>query len=119
MNGKQRCAVMLGFAVILLMALYPPWTITYVWKGPPVKLPMDRGGGSVAGPAYAYSFEYGVGHKWLPQYTRWWRLGEARWVKETDDEAEHYYQINTSLLLVQWFLVSAVTGIIVMFLGDR
>ena len=119
MNGRQRCAVMLGFVVILLIGLYPRWTITYVWKGEPVKLPMAQGGASVVGPPYAYSFEYGVGHKWLPQYARWWRLGEARWVEETDDEAEHYYRIDTSLLLVQWFLVSAVTGILVMFLGHR
>jgi hypothetical protein len=81
-----------------------------------VKLPAERGG-SLLTPVYACSFEYGVGHKWLPQYSRWWKIGEPlRWVDESDDEARHYYQVNAPVLLIQWFLVSAVTGIIVMFL---
>jgi hypothetical protein len=112
--------VLCGFVVVLLTGLYPPWTITYVSFGERVQLPLPQpSGGSVVGPGYAYSHEYGVGHKCFFQYPRWWNIGHPHWVAETDGEAEHYYEINASLLLAQWFLVSAVTGIIVMYLGDR
>ena len=81
MNTKQRRVILLGFAVILLMGLFPPWESAADVRG-------FRGYGFLF-PGFLFS-----GHVWWSN------------------------TVACPLLLVQWFLVSCVTGIVVMFLGE-
>jgi hypothetical protein len=93
MNNWQRCVIVLGFIVILLLGLFPPWLIQSQPTGserPQVNAilrPLDPNR-----PVTVFSQR---GGEW----------GGRR--------------VNASLLLIQWFLVSAVTGIVVVFLEDR
>ncbi len=102
MNNKQRRVILCGFIVILLMGIFPPWTkaqlaVVLPWH------PLDS--------TSTYGYDVHDGYKWL---------GTSR-TKTLPSFVDRkiYRRVDCSLLLVQWFLVSAVTGIFVMFLGDR
>ena len=91
MNTKQRRVILLGFVVILLMGMFPPITVTVR-----------------ASREWTLDTHAGYGVLFLANPT----------VGNGGPEAVGF-RANTSLLLCQWFLVSAVTGIIVMYSGDR
>jgi hypothetical protein len=101
MNNRQRCVVLAGFIVIVLMGLYPPWRVTLV-----------NGGLDSNSPKYAFSVPAGydviIDH---PQKAMEYFQSKGSQCVE--------WEVDKSLLLVQWFLVSAVTGIVVMFLESR
>jgi hypothetical protein len=91
MNNKQRCVVVSGFIVILLLGLFPPW------------LEADQHPGNPRG---VYEFYFELRTVFAPRLVRCGYF-------------DQHWRVDTSLLLVEWFLVSAVTGIMVVFLGDR
>jgi hypothetical protein len=91
MNNKQRCVVVLGFIVILLLGLFPPWLLADQYPG---------------NPRSVYEFRFELRTVFAPRLVRL-------------DQFDQHWRVDTSLLLVEWFLVSAVTGIIVVFLGDH
>ena len=91
MNNKQRCVVVLGFIVILLLGLFPPWLL------------VQEGSGNQRS-VYEFSFELRT--VFAPRLER-------------GSSFDQHWRVDTSLLLVEWFLVSAVTGIMVVFLGDH
>ena len=131
MNTRQRRVILLGFVVILLMGLFPPWLDVSVdsLEHPPWLI-MNHG---ELPPEYAGSFGYVTferyaGHKRLFLPRKRDAGGGGGFPVENDGAGapdsysySNYLprRIDTSLLLVQWFLVSSVTGIIVMYLGDR
>jgi len=127
MNRKQRWVILLGFVVIVLMGFYPPWLKTSRLNRDGMLCPVVTDDGvsfEECEPEKRFvTVERFAGHKFLllPRMQYF-----ARWEEEPADEGGEfsYYdyfprRVDCSLLLVQWFLVSAVTGIIVMFLGDR
>ena len=91
MNNKQRCVVVLGFVVILLLGLFPPWLLADQYPGNP------RG---------VFEFCFELRTVFAPRLVSFGYF-------------DQHWRVDTSLLLVEWFLVSAVTGIIVVFLGDH
>ncbi len=105
MNSTQRRVILLGFVVILVMGLFPPWRKTLLEhpQTGSVNLTYMRTG-------EFYSYEMHDGYKLLSQ---------PRHEEDHGGLNTFHQRVDTSLLLCQWFLVSAVTGIIVMFLGDR
>ena len=91
MNKKQRYLVVLGFIVILVLGLFPPWLLV-------------QEGSGIQRSVYNLSFELRT--VFAPRLER-------------GSNFDQHWRVDTSLLLVEWFLVSAVTGIIVVFLGDH
>ncbi len=108
MNDKQRRVILCGFVVILLMGIFPPWKM-YVAN--PIY------GGESLSPIGKWAFEDDAGYAWL--FTRPSQIPEVRQHNASDETIIRGVRVDTSLLLCQWFLVSAITGIIVMFSGDR
>jgi len=97
MNNKQRCVILCGFLVILLIGLFPPWLVPSRPHGP-------------TGPLAWEPEEYNT-------YRIWGR--SPRIVFSRPDEGGYYFRVNNLRLLVEWFLVSWITGVVVTFLGDR
>ncbi len=121
MNSTQRRVILLGFVVILVMGLFPPWLKTSVTSldSPPW---ITKTGNVQA----IESIEFGKGDIALEQHAGYKFLFLPRIEYAGggggDDYSFSFYhprRVDCSLLLCQWFLVSAVTGIIVMYLGDR
>ncbi len=96
MNNQQRCVILCGFVVILFLGLIPP------------RLVHD--------PRQPTGCERSVVNSIFETHT----IGFQRTVfSPRTFPGGNVWRVNASLLLVQWFLVSTVTGIIVMYLGDR
>ncbi len=107
MNAKQRLVVVVGFVVILGMGLYPPWRLTITQ---PVSI-------SPSNPVEEeWAIEVGGGYAWLTYQP--WMIPEVE-RRRSEGCGVQVIRVDTSLLLCQWFLVSAVTVIFVIFLGDR
>ena len=93
MNTKQRRVILIGFVVIVLMGLFPPWLRTNVDVH--------------AQSAYAREEHDGYALVFMSRLVRHHSGGG------------HYRRVDCSLLLCQWFLVAAVTGLQVMSLADK
>jgi hypothetical protein len=107
MNKKQRTMVVCGYVVILLMGLYPPWRLTITQPepaSPRTPIPAE------------WAIEVDGGYACLTYQP--WTIPEAR-RRRSEGVAVQDIRVDKSLLLVQWFLVAATTGVIVMFLEDR
>jgi hypothetical protein len=91
MNAKQRLVIVVGFLVILLLGLFPPWLLADEFPG---------------NPWGAYDSCFALRTVFAPRVVSYGYFAQ-------------HWRVDTSLLLIEWFLVSAVTGIIVVFLGDR
>ena len=109
MNNKQRTALVVGLVVIVVMGLFPPYTDT-----------TDGTGG------YRFLF-----HKWIMKekekplhllppraFHGDWAERERiikEWVAEHQEQGR---QIDGMMLLIQWVIVAAATGIFVVVLSD-
>jgi hypothetical protein len=91
MNNKQRWVVVLGFIVVLVLGSFPPWLLSEKFPG---------------NQRSVYEFCFELRTVFAP------RLVNCGYF-------DQHWRVDTSLLLVEWFLVSAVTGVIVVFLGDH
>jgi len=128
MNGKQRCVIVLGFVVVLVMGLFPPWLMTSeaclgyppwsVITGDPDSVSDDN---VVGTRCVSYQRHAGYRLLFLPRKSFVSSTTAYDGTKTLVGRASGYHpcRVDTALLLIQWFLVSAVTGVIVMFLGDR
>lgn len=119
MSKKQRCTVLVGFVVVLLMGLFPPWLCTTVTPldEPPWRVTVPPGKET---PAHLHpgsiTHEQHAGYRFLISSRQEYAgsAGGESW-------SITYYiprRVDTSLLLVQWFLVAGITGITVMFLSS-
>lgn len=128
MNTKQRRVILCGFVVILLMGLFPPWLMTSeaCLGYPPWQVitgdPDSVSGNNVVG-TRCISYQRHDGYKllFLPRKGFVSSTTAFDGKKALLGRASGYNpcRVDTSLLLVQWFLVAATTGVIVLFLEPK
>jgi hypothetical protein len=101
MNKRQLIALWVGIGVLAVMGVFPPWVRSFSGAGP--RLPCETAA------IYAPIF-------WPPAS----RKGAVdSWDCDTGSVPSFGVRVDTTRLLVQWFLVGMVTGGLILSLRTR
>jgi len=115
LNKKQRTAILIGVIVIVIMGLFPPWSIKAIIPSdsiaPSITKTLENRHSWINTPPkkskkyFYYGYSFGIS-------------GEPSTFKKRQNEIMNFsYEINVKQLIIQWFLVCVLTGGIVIFLG--